>query len=307
MATPLLIDTDMGIDDAVAIALALSSPDLALVGVTSVGGNVALDQATANVGRLLAALKPKQMPHLGRGLDQAVGRQNAQHVFGADGLGESDLAVPADFQPGNFIGTYERCIAEHGAALNIVAIGPLTNLAALLRDRPGLLEKAGRIIIMGGAIWCPGNITPAAEFNFYRDPEAAKQVFAAGLPITLVPLDVTRQVALDESHVAHLSRSGRNGGELLARMVRWTFERRADGPGQFIIHDAVAVGAILWPELFLRSRIAVEILTRGDQAGRSKPLVVKDKSLQAAVVLSVNVGDFLENLLELICEEEFIV
>ena len=307
MATPVLIDTDMGIDDAIAIALALSTPQLELAGLASVGGNVPLEQATCNVARLLAALQLKNPPPVGQGLDQRNGLRGAEHVFGSDGLGECGLAVPPDYHPIGFIELYEQCIARHGSSLAVVAIGPLTNLAALLRERPGLLQSVGRIIIMGGAIWCPGNINPAAEFNFYRDPKATAEVLSAGLPVTLVPLDVTRQVALDESHVAHLSRSEHNGGELLARMVRWALARKVDGGSKFIIHDAVAVGALLWPELFLRSRIGLEIVTRGDQAGRSRPIVLKDKSKQVGVVLSVNVGDFLENLLGLICQEEFIV
>jgi purine nucleosidase len=307
MATPVLIDTDMGIDDAIAIALALTSPQLELAGLASVGGNVPLEQATGNIGRLLSALNVKPWPLVGQGLDQRNGLRYAHHVFGTDGLGETRLSIPHDYHPGNFGEVYERCIATHGSSLAIVAIGPLTNLAALLHDRPGLLQSVGRIVVMGGAIWCPGNATPWAEFNFYRDPKAAADVLTAGLPITLVPLDVTRQVVMDESHVAHLSRSGRGGGELLARMIRWPLEGHADADDKFIVHDAVAVGTLLWPELFLRSRIALEIVPRGEQAGRSKPVVVKDKSKQVGVTLSVNVTDFLENLLERICQEEFIV
>jgi len=308
MPMPVLIDTDMGIDDAIAVALALSSNQIEVAGLVSVGGNVPLEQATGNIGRVLSALKLQKWPSVGRGLDQRKGLKDATHVFGADGLGETGLPVPADFAPGSYLDVFEGCIRAHGSALTIVAIGPLTNLAALLRERPGLLQQAGRIIVMGGALWCPGNVNRWAEFNFYRDPRAASAVLSGGLPITLVSLDVTRQLAMDESHVAHLSRSGRQGGELLARMIRWPLERSGEAaPGLFIVHDAVAVGVLLWPELFLRSRIGLEIITDGEQAGRSKPVVTKDKSRQVGVVLSVNVTDFLENLLERICQEEFIV
>ncbi|HOB75578.1 MAG TPA: nucleoside hydrolase [Phycisphaerae bacterium] len=307
MPTPVLIDTDMGIDDAIAVALALASDQIELVGMTSVGGNVPLEQATGNIGRVLSALEAREWPVIGQGLDQRNGLSDARHVFGEDGLGETDLPIPAGYQPRDYVEVFEHCLHAHGSSLTIIALGPLTNLAALMRERPRLLQQAGRIIVMGGALWCPGNVNRWAEFNFYRDAKAAAAVMSAGLPITLVSLDVTRQVALDESHVARLSRSGRPGGEGLARMLRWPLEHHADMAGKFLVHDAVAVGALLWPELFLRSRIGLEVVTTGEQVGRSKPVVTKDKSRQVGVVLSVNVEDFLENLLERICQEEFIV
>lgn len=309
MPTPVLIDTDMGVDDAVALALAIAAGELQVVGLASVGGNVPLDQATGNMARVLAGLKVTSWPPTARGLDHDRPELlRATNVFGADGLGETGLPMPADYAPGDFTSLYEQCIAAHGAALTIIAIGPLTNLAALLRSRPGLLHKAGRIVIMGGAVWCPGNVTPHAEFNFYRDPQAAAEVLAAGLPVTLVPLDITRQVAMDESHVAHLSRSSRGPGELLARMIRYLLDHATEAlPGKFLVHDAVAVGALLWPELFMRSRMGLEVVTSGAQAGRTRPVVAKDKSRQLSVVISVNVTDLLEKLLECLCHEEFIV
>ncbi|GMV97641.1 MAG: purine nucleosidase [Phycisphaerae bacterium] len=308
MPTPILIDTDMGVDDALAIALALAGGGLELAGLVSVGGNVPLDQATGNIGRVLAGLGLEDFPPVGVGLDQTGGLKDATGIFGADGLGETHLAVPDDYRTQSYVEVYERCLERHGEALVIAAIGPLTNLAALLRERPDLLRRAGRIIIMGGAVWCPGNVTRWAEFNFYRDPRAAAEVLSAGLPVTLVPLDVTGQVAMDESHVAHLSRSGRRGGELLARMMRHALERGEGGrKGTVLVHDAVAVGTLLWPELFMRSRVAIEVVLEGEQAGRSRPVVGKDKARQSAVVISVSVVDFLESLLERICQEEFIV
>jgi purine nucleosidase len=137
---------------------------------------------------------------------------------------------------------------------------------------------------MGGAVWCKGNVTPHAEFNFYRDPGAAAAVLAAGLPVTVVPLDVTRQVALDESHVAQLSRAGTRAGDLLAEMIRFPLEAEGDAAhGSFLVHDALALGAVIWPPLFMRAQMALEVVVAGEQAGRSKPLVAKDKSRQIGV------------------------
>ncbi len=308
MSTPILFDTDMGVDDAVAIALALASRELQVVGMASVGGNVPLDQATLNLARLLTALGLRDWPKLGRGLDQPAELQGAAHVHGDDGLGGADLPAPKDSRPVDFVALYEELIATHGSALTIIAIGPLTNLAALLKDRPGLLERAGRIIVMGGAIWCKGNITPHAEFNFYRDAQAAAAVLEAGLPLTVVSLDVTHQVVMDESHVARLAQSMNGAAEHIARMIRFPMSQPSDeGAGRFIVHDAVTVGTLLWPQLFLRSKIPLQITTSGAQAGKSKPMISKDKSRQVSVVISVHADDFLENLLERLCQQDFIV
>lgn len=156
MAIPVLIDTDMGIDDAVAIALALAAVELDVVGLVSVGGNVALEQATRNIGRLLSGLGLTKWPAVGRGLDQDGQLSDAAHVFNADGLGGVDLVEPADFAPEDYRTVYERAIRTHGEALCIVAIGPLTNLAAVMREMPEVLARVGRIIVMGGRRMVPG-------------------------------------------------------------------------------------------------------------------------------------------------------
>lgn len=306
MSTPVLIDTDMGVDDAMAVGLALSSPECRVVGLASVGGNVPLDQATINIPRLLAALQVETWPPIARGLDQPTGLMDAANVHGDDGLGAVGLPVPDAFHPGELIPLYEELIETHGTSLTIAAIGPLTNLAHVLRERPGLLQKAGRIIVMGGAIWCKGNITPFAEFNFYRDPHAAREVLTAGLPVTVVSLDVTNQVVMDESHLARLSRSGSVAGEQLARIIRFPMSQGSDeGAGRFLVHDPLTIGTLIWPQLFLQSRMALDITTSGPQAGKSKPMIAKDKSRQVSVVISVSVVEFLENLLERLCKERF--
>jgi len=309
MPTPVLIDTDMGVDDAIAITLALSAPNIEVAGLAGVGGNVPLDQAIENIGRLLTGLKIKKPPPAARGLDQTQTQlPDASHVFGKDGLGQIDLPTPKKFKTENYLDFYEKLITKHGKSLTIIAIGPLTNLAGVLRERPGLLQQAGKIIVMGAAVWCSGNVTPHAEFNFYRDPQAADAILSAGLPVTIVPLDVTRQVAIDESHAAHMSCSGIVGGELLARMIQFPLESGTQSaPGTFLIHDALAVGVLLWPEMFMRAKMGLDIVLTGEQIGKCKPIVGKDKSRQVAVVISVNAVDFLENVLEVLCNEKFVV
>jgi inosine-uridine nucleoside N-ribohydrolase len=309
MPTPVLIDTDMGVDDAVAIALAMASDTIDLVGLTSVGGNVSLEQATKNIGRFLNALGANGRIPAAKGLDQTdAALEDASHVFAKDGFGGIKLPAPKRFKTEDYVGLYERLIAEYGRSLVIVAIGPLTNLAKLVEDRPELLAQAGRIVVMGGAVWCKGNVTPHAEFNFYRDPAAANRILKSGLDVTLVPLDVTRQIAMDESHTAHLSASGTPAGDLLARMIEYPMQREGGlGRGTFLVHDALAIGVIIWPEMFLRSKVALDVVLEGELAGKCKPAVTKDKSRKIAVVISVKVGDFLENMLELLCNEKFVV
>ncbi len=308
MAIPILIDTDMGVDDAVAVTLAFYSDGVEVVGLVSVEGNVSLDQATANIGRLLAGLQRTPWPAIGRGLAQPGQGPRAHHVHGPDGLGGIALPTPADFKTQDYLTVYRQAIEQYGSSLVILAIGPLTNLSTLLKQDPKLLAKVGRIVVMGGAVWYKGNVTPHAEFNFHRDPAAAAAVLSSGLPITVVPLDVTRQVAIDESHVAHLRRGRTPGGALLADMIHFPLEQKIDEHvGKFMIHDATALGVILWPKLFMRAAVALEVATSGPKAGQCKPLVGKTGKPTTSVVISVQAADLLENLLEHLCREEFVV
>jgi purine nucleosidase len=309
MSRPVLLDTDMGVDDAIALTLALCAADVDLVGVATVGGNVPVAQATRNVGRCLAALQPQGWPPVTQGFDQpGDGLKHAAHVHGRDGLGNVDLPVPPDWAPGDGLGLYDELIDVHGDALAIVAVGPLTNLARLLDKKPGLLQRAGRIILMGGAVFAPGNVTAKAEFNVYRDPEAAKKVLAAGLPVTLVPLDVTRKTVLDESHVAHLAASNTRSGQMLARIIEWPMAQDIDVPaGRFLIHDAVALGVLLWPRLFLQTQMSLDVVLDGPERGRTMPVAGSRAGPKTSTILSIQAADFLENLLSVLCAEEFVV
>ncbi len=203
---------------------------------------------------------------------------------------------------------YRDLLRQHAGKLTIVAIGPLTNLAAVHRRDAKLLKLAQQIVIMGGAVWCPGNVEDVAEFNFYRDAAAAATVLSAGLPITVVPLDVTRQVAFDESHLAHLAASSSRVATTLARILPLPMSRLVDGmAGRLLIHDALAVGSLLWPQLFLRTQLALDIDTRPPNRGRSTPSVGKEPSHRVSILISVRDVDFLENLQEYLCDERFVV
>lgn len=309
MSQPVLFDTDMGVDDAVALTLLLCADELRAVAITTVGGNVSAAQAAVNVGRCLGALRPATWPPVSRGHDQTdTSLSDAAHIFGADGLGDSRLPAPPDWTPAHGLAPYADAIAAHPGELIVVAVGPLTNLAALLDENPAALSRVARIVVMGGAVFRPGNVTPHAEFNIYRDPDAAARVFAAGLPITLVPLDVTATVALDESHVAHLAASHTRSGEMLARMIEYPMGRSVDvPPGRFLVHDAVAVGVLLWPELFLQTQMALHVAVDGEQRGRTAPAIGRKDVPRVSVILSVQAAELLERMLERLCDEKFVV
>lgn len=308
-AVPILIDTDMGVDDAAAVVLAFQSPILKIEAIVATGGNVSLDQAQINVGRLLRGIAPPRWPPIGRGLDQQRdGIDRAHHVHGDDGLGGANLPPAETLSVEPFLDVYRRAIAATGGKLHVVAIGPLTTLAAALREADIALGIA-HIHIMGGAVWSPGNVTPHAEFNFHRDPQAAADVLAAVRPITVTPLDVTRTVIVDESHVARLAASASKPARVLAEILAGGIRmpRGDGGPGRMLLHDPVSIGAILWPDQFVRVRMKLEIATQGDRAGQSKPRLGGDPSRLPEVLTRVSAADFLENFLEALCGERFVV
>lgn len=264
------IDTDPGVDDALALMLAFRSPEIQIPLITTVAGNVPVDVGTANLGRLLTLISPPIWPAVAQGAARPLKLPliTAEHVHGDDGLGGATSLVsrsglaryphPGDFQfskdaPGRLIALAKR----HGCDLCIVALGPLTNIArALLRDVESMLG-IGRLIIMGGAIDTPGNVTPGAEFNIHVDPDAASVVLSSGIDITLVPLDVTRQVTID----ATMLRSAPNTA--LTRAIKaFTRVSRENGRDIFM-HDPLALAVAIEPALVTTESLAVEVETQG--------------------------------------------
>lgn len=298
----------MGIDDAVAVCLLLAAEAVDVRAIVGVGGSVGLDQVMVNIDRLLAALDPPVMPVIGRGMDQGGERLvDRRSILGEDGFGEVELPA-GGFAGVDYLQAYRSAIESAGGELVVLAIGPLTNLATVLCESPDAAKVIRRVYVMGGAVLGKGNIGGVAEFNFHRDPAAAATVLGSGLDITVAPLEVTSHFSMDESNVAHLAASGYRTGEVLAKLLAHPIERNA-GPhrGRFQVHDAVAAAAVLWPGLFMRTRMRIEIVTEGEQAGRSKPALGGDASTQVDLLTAVNAGDLAENLLESLCHEAFVV
>jgi len=242
-------------------------------------------------------------------LDQTgPGLVDRRRLFGADGLGECSLAPDDALRPVDFRTAYREVIGGAKGQLIVVATGPLSNVAAILTEAPELARSIKHLYISGGAAWARGNVNDAAEFNFHRDPQAAAKVLSSGLPITIAPLDASSLICLDESHVARLAASGTRAGEILAEILRYPLDHSEEpAPGKTFIHDAVAMGGVLWSSLFMRTRMRLEVETVGTQAGRCKPSLGGDKSLHVNILTAVNAVDFIENVLESLCHDEFVV
>jgi pyrimidine-specific ribonucleoside hydrolase len=248
---PLVIDTDPGIDDALAILLALASPEVDLRLVTTVHGNVDLAQTTENALRVLHLAGRSDVP-------VAVGAraplvhplaQRAGHVHGAAGLGGVELpASPAALDPRPAVVALADLLASSDEPVTVCAIGPLTNIALLLAVYPEAAGRIGRLVVMGGSAGAGGNVTAAAEFNAWADPEAAQAVFASPVPTVLVGLDVTLPTVLGEDGVARFDSAGPLGTTAAAILRQYMdHARRSYGVDGVVVHDALAVTEAVVP------------------------------------------------------------
>lgn len=274
--TPLVIDTDPGIDDAVAILLALACPEVDLRLVTTVHGNVELAQATENALRVL---------HLGGRSDVRVAAGAAQslvhpqperagHVHGAEGLGGVELPPsPAAADPRPAVVALADLLRSSERPVTVAAIGPLTNIALLLRVFPDAAARIGRLVVMGGSAGRGGNVTAVAEFNMWADPEAAHAVLTSTLPTTLVGLDVTLPTVLTAEGIARFAAAGPVGTQAAAILQQYVDNARtAYGVDGVVVHDALAVTEAIAPGTLGTVRRDVVVDT-GLGAGRGQTLV----------------------------------
>jgi purine nucleosidase len=253
MPRPIIIDTDPGIDDAVAILLALASPELEVLGLVAVAGNLPL-AATATNARAIVELAGRPEIAVYAGCPRPIGRYrvSAEDAHGASGLGDLVLPPPTlPLRPEHgvryLIDALRR--AEMGS-ITLCALGPLTNIAMALVMAPEIAAGVAELVIMGGG--SRGNITPVAEFNIHADPQAAEIVFASGLPITMVPLDVTERVRGTEERIAPIRALGTRAGGAVAELLG---PRRSLAQPAMAMHDPCVIAYLLAPELF-RARAA---------------------------------------------------
>lgn len=264
---PVVIDCDPGHDDALAIALALARPELEVLGITTIGGNAPLAATTRNALRVLALLGRDDVP-VAAGPPQPLVRplETAPEVHGASGLDGADLPEPVSApRPEGALEFLRATLAESPTPVTLIPTGPLTNIALLLRAHPEAAERIARISLMGGAMRA-GNWTPAAEFNIWVDPEAARIVFRSGLPITMCGLDVTEKALFGPSEVVRLEALGTRAGAVFADLLRFyaRFHVERTGSADTPIHDAVAVAAVATPGLVTTRRYPVDVETTGE-------------------------------------------
>lgn len=267
MARKIIIDTDPGQDDAVAILLALASPELEVLGLSVVAGNVPLALTEVNARKICELAGRADLP-VHAGCDAPLMRKlvTAEEVHGKSGLDGVELPAPTmPLQPQHavdfIIDTLRR---EPPKTVTLVPVGPLTNIATAFDRAPDIIERVQEIVLMGGAYFEVGNITPAAEFNIFVDPEAADIVFRSGAELTVVPLDVTHQALTSRDWVETM----RKLGPLGQAVASWTdFFERYDtakyGSQGAPLHDPCTIAYLLRPELFTGRYINVEIETAG--------------------------------------------
>ena len=272
MPEKIIIDTDPGQDDAVAILLAFATSDrLELQGITAVAGNVPVAQTSANVLRICELAGRGDMAvYTGAGAPLVFALETAEFVCGPDGLAGADLPPPkgnARSQHAvDFLITQLMAAEEHSVTL--CPLGPLTNIALALRMRPEIATRIKRMVLMGGAMNL-GNITPAAEFNFYVDPHAASIVFGAGIPLVMLGLHLTHQAIASHAQVAKFADMGTATGRAIHGMLT---RPRPGGLGTagHPMHDACVIAFLLWPELFTGRDCFVDIdMSEGPVRGRS--------------------------------------
>lgn len=265
----IIIDTDPGQDDAVAILLALGSPDeLDLLGITTVAGNVPLALTSVNARKVCEVAGKTDVP-VYAGCDKPLKRDlvTAEYVHGKTGL--DGIELPAPTMPLQSMHAVDFIIHElrrHApGTVTLCPLGPLTNIATALTRAPDIADRIAEIVLMGGAYFEVGNATPAAEFNIYVDPEAADIVFKSGVKLTVLPLDVTHKALVTHERVAKFEALGTRVGQVVASWTHFfeRFDMAKYGTAGAPLHDPTVIAYVLRPDLFTGRHINVEIETEG--------------------------------------------
>jgi inosine-uridine nucleoside N-ribohydrolase len=309
--TRMIIDVDTGIDDALAILYALKAPNVVVEGITTVFGNVDVEQATENTLRLLALAKADYDVPVAVGAAKAIVKKTAGYatqVHGENGIGDVELASsgqhPVNESAAEFI---VRMVRENPGEIVLVTLAHLTNLSQALELEPNLKNLLKKVVVMGGTVFRPGNKTPVAEANVWGDPEAADHVFTSGLPLTMVGLDVTQKTVITREHLKFLRRHGRQENvEIIDFMEQslthyFNFYREVN---YFIdsapLHDPLALMVALQPDLVTCRQMKVRVECKGEHTAgmvvadlRPKPKV--GEAIEVAVDVDVEraVGAFL--------------
>lgn len=265
MARKVILDVDAGIDDAVAMCLALSDPSLDVLAVTATAGVVTPLQSTTNVQAIIEQLDPPRWPRLGAASIDQLCRTDGPHLFGSDGLCGAHFAVAQRHHQHPSAKVICDEVRAAPGEVTIVAAGPLFNVAAALQQQPDLASLIGHLIIFGGTLNGPGNVTAAAEFNIYCDADAARTVFQSRVTKTILPLDLTSRITLNLDVLDQLTVADSACGQLLGRLLPGAFRayRQQLGMEGIHLHDAVAVVVAIRPDLFSTVPMYGDVETEG--------------------------------------------
>lgn len=318
MKKKLILDMDLGIDDAMALAYAIGNTEIELLGVTGTYGNVYVEQGIENARRILDLFGQTHVPVIG-GLEHALEKERfdrlevSAQIHGEDGMGNisNEFEQPADAGKVQKCGAVEFIadqVKKYGKELTLVTTGPLTNVAQAIRCFPDTMKSVGKIVAMGGALTVNGNVTVSAEANIYQDPEAAKEVFESGISVAMVGLDVTTRSVLSTKDVNAWRGSGSKQGNLFAEMVSYYIEQHAIVEkiyDQCNLHDPSAVIYAIHPEWFRTLGMHMTVLTEGEGRGRTlgDGSKIRDKDPNVDVCIHVDsekvVNDLNATLLKL--------
>jgi purine nucleosidase len=278
MTEKVIIDCDVGVDDAFALILAFHSPDLVVKAVTGVNGNVSLPQVYENIQKVLSLIRPMPNPLIARGTDRPLKGQAiyAHSVHGSDGLGGAKIVRKEGEEwwevfPGPSDELITKMARQYPDELTLIATGPLTNVALGLQKDPAGMRHLKEVVIMGGAVRTKGNVTLHAEFNIYVDPLAARRVFESGLSITLVPLDATHQVFLTPQTIEErLKPINTVFSQFVIEAIGYEFEIHRFRERELVyLHDPLAVGVVIDQGLTRKERLPLDVETReGEEYGK---------------------------------------
>lgn len=266
MARKVILDVDPGIDDALAVALALFDPELDVVAITATGGNVAPQQATLNVQAIIEQLDPPRLPRLGAAPLDSPLPEDRRKLHGPDGLGGANFPV-AELHN---VHPAEKVLCDEVKAapdeVTIIALGPLTNIARAMQRDSNFSSALGRLIVVGGSVTGPGNVTAAAEFNMHCDPPSARMVLRSRMTKSIVPLEICTQLLMSFDWLDQIPADSTRIGAFLRRILPYAFRSHRQALGlEGIYVDAVfGIAAARHPELFETREMAVDVETQGE-------------------------------------------
>jgi len=266
MSRKVIIDCDPGIDDLVALCLALFEPKLEVVAVTATAGNVAAEQSSLNVQAIIERLDPPRLPRIGVASVEHLAAYEARRHHGIDGLGGADLPVSQLHHPHPSEKVICDAVHANPDEVTIIALGPLTNIARAFQRDPDLATKVDRVLMMGGCQPGQGNVTAAAEFNIYCDPESAQTVFRSPTTKRLIPLDVTRKVVFNLDLLEQLPSASTPVGALLRKVMPHAFRthRQQLAMEGIMLSDAVTIMAVIDSNLFTMEDRVADVEVTGD-------------------------------------------